>query len=160
MDETLSIKGKVCVTGAAGFIASWLIKRLLKSGYHVRGTVRDPGLTSSSFIVYQQHHIINFEDLWCQSCLMFYVYCVNKQVPKIKSINVRYFVGDLKKVAHLWELDGATDRLQLVRADLLEMGSFDDAVMGCEGVFHVASPVCIAKSDPKAPLNYPFHVST
>jgi nucleoside-diphosphate-sugar epimerase len=36
-------KGKVCVTGASGFIASWLVKRLLESGYHVLGTVRDPG---------------------------------------------------------------------------------------------------------------------
>ncbi|KAI6700924.1 hypothetical protein NL676_015248 [Syzygium grande] len=31
-------KGKVCVTGAAGYLASWLIKRLLLSGYHVIGT--------------------------------------------------------------------------------------------------------------------------
>jgi cinnamoyl-CoA reductase len=33
----------VCVTGAAGFIASWLVKRLLERGYTVRGTVRKPG---------------------------------------------------------------------------------------------------------------------
>ncbi|KAM3258441.1 hypothetical protein ACQJBY_050289 [Aegilops geniculata] len=38
-----STKGKVCVTGASGFLASWLIKRLLECGYHVIGTVRDPG---------------------------------------------------------------------------------------------------------------------
>jgi len=31
----------VCVTGAAGFIASHLIKQLLEKGYHVRGTVRN-----------------------------------------------------------------------------------------------------------------------
>uniref|UniRef100_J3MUE8 NAD-dependent epimerase/dehydratase domain-containing protein n=1 Tax=Oryza brachyantha TaxID=4533 RepID=J3MUE8_ORYBR len=36
-------KGRVCVTGASGFVASWLVKRLLESGYHVLGTVRDPG---------------------------------------------------------------------------------------------------------------------
>ena len=36
-------KMKVCVTGASGFLASWLVKRLLLSGYHVTGTVRDPG---------------------------------------------------------------------------------------------------------------------
>lgn len=34
----------VCVTGAAGFIGSWLIKRLLEHGYVVRATIRDPGL--------------------------------------------------------------------------------------------------------------------
>jgi nucleoside-diphosphate-sugar epimerase len=37
------IKGRVCVTGASGYLASWLVKRLLLSGYHVTGTVRDPG---------------------------------------------------------------------------------------------------------------------
>ncbi|KAG8057240.1 hypothetical protein GUJ93_ZPchr0002g25652 [Zizania palustris] len=85
-----SDKGKVCVTGASGFVASWLIKRLLESGYHVIGTVRDP--------------------------------------------------GDRRKVSHLWKLPGAKERLELVRGDLLEEGSFDHAVMACEGVFHTASP--------------------
>jgi hypothetical protein len=40
----LSGQGRtVCVTGAGGFIASWLVKRLLEKGYTVRGTVRNPG---------------------------------------------------------------------------------------------------------------------
>lgn len=43
MEENFELKGKVCVTGASGFLASWLIKRLLLSGYQVTGTVRDPG---------------------------------------------------------------------------------------------------------------------
>ncbi|XP_052168478.1 tetraketide alpha-pyrone reductase 1-like [Oryza glaberrima] len=92
----ISSKGKVCVTGASGFVASWLIKRLLEAGYHVIGTVRDP--------------------------------------------------SNREKVSHLWRLPSAKERLQLVRADLMEEGSFDDAVMACEGVFHTASPV-LAKSD-------------
>ncbi len=33
----------VCVTGAAGSIASWLVKLLLERGYTVKGTVRNPG---------------------------------------------------------------------------------------------------------------------
>ncbi|CAJ1934026.1 unnamed protein product [Sphenostylis stenocarpa] len=32
----------VCVTGASGFVASWIIKFLLQRGYTVRATVRDP----------------------------------------------------------------------------------------------------------------------
>ncbi|WJX42624.1 Cinnamoyl-CoA reductase 2 [Trifolium repens] len=32
----------VCVTGAGGFIASWLVKLLLEKGYIVRGTLRNP----------------------------------------------------------------------------------------------------------------------
>ncbi|KAL6522478.1 Tetraketide alpha-pyrone reductase 1 [Orobanche minor] len=100
---------KVCVTGAAGFVASWLIKRLLLSGnYEVAGTVRDP--------------------------------C------------------DEKKVGHLWELEGAKERLQLLRGDLMVEGSFDQAIMGCHGVFHTASPV-IARTkqlwDPKAEILQP-----
>uniref|UniRef100_A0A1J3E711 Tetraketide alpha-pyrone reductase 1 n=1 Tax=Noccaea caerulescens TaxID=107243 RepID=A0A1J3E711_NOCCA len=32
----------VCVTGASGYIASWIVKLLLLRGYTVKGTVRDP----------------------------------------------------------------------------------------------------------------------
>ncbi|XP_019454955.1 PREDICTED: cinnamoyl-CoA reductase 2-like [Lupinus angustifolius] len=32
----------VCVTGASGFIASWIVKFLLQKGYTVRGTLRNP----------------------------------------------------------------------------------------------------------------------
>ncbi|KAH7544818.1 hypothetical protein FEM48_Zijuj01G0026600 [Ziziphus jujuba var. spinosa] len=100
MDKMIEPKlGKVCVTGASGFLASWLVKRLLLSGYHVIGTVRDP--------------------------------------------------GNEKKLAHLWRLEGANERLQLVKADLKEEGSFDKAIMGCHGVFHTASPVLKPTSDPK-----------
>ncbi|KAI3409149.1 Epimerase domain-containing protein [Psidium guajava] len=98
-------KGKVCVTGAAGYLASWLIKRLLSSGYHVVGTVRDP--------------------------------------------------GNEKKVAHLWKLEGAKERLRLVKADLMKEGSFDGAIMGCTGVFHTASPVLKPSRDPKAKILEP-----
>ena len=37
----------VCVTGASGFIGSWLVMRLLERGYTVRATVRDPGTSGS-----------------------------------------------------------------------------------------------------------------
>lgn len=40
-------KEVVCVTGASGFIASWLVKLLLEHGYTVRATVRDPGQSIS-----------------------------------------------------------------------------------------------------------------
>ncbi|PUZ59899.1 hypothetical protein GQ55_4G080300 [Panicum hallii var. hallii] len=86
----------VCVTGAGGFVASWLVKLLLSWGqYVVRGTVRDPGAS---------------------------------------------------KNAHLKSLDGAGERLQLLKADLLDYNSVASAVAGCEGVFHVASPVPSGRS--------------
>lgn len=42
----------VCVTGASGFIGSWLVMRLLERGYTVRATVRDPGSVSNSTSFY------------------------------------------------------------------------------------------------------------
>ncbi|KAF3773761.1 Dihydroflavonol-4-reductase [Nymphaea thermarum] len=52
-------------------------------------------------------------------------------------------VGNLEKVDYLWGLSGAMERLKLVKADLMEEGSFDEAVDGVEGVFHTASPVLV-----------------
>ncbi|WCJ40392.1 NAD(P)-binding Rossmann-fold superfamily protein [Euphorbia peplus] len=91
--DTSSLSGHgltVCVTGAGGFIASWIVKLLLDRGYSVRGTVRNP---------------------------------------------------DDPKNGHLRSLDGAKERLTLCRADLLDFQSLRDAISGCHGVFHTASPV-------------------
>ncbi|CAL5330726.1 unnamed protein product [Camellia sinensis] len=96
-------EGKVvCVTGASGYIASWLVKLLLLRGYTVKASVRNP--------------------------------------------------NDPKKTEHLLALDGARERLHLFQADLLEEGSFDPIVDGCEGVFHTASPVHFSVSDPQVEL--------
>ncbi|CAK9208825.1 unnamed protein product [Sphagnum troendelagicum] len=82
----------VCVTGASGLTASWLVKLLLERRHTVRGTFRSP-------------------------------------VP------------------------GANDHLKLVPADLLEQGSFDQAVEGCDGVFHTASLFFTKNiTDPQAQL--------
>eukprot|EP01018_Ginkgo_biloba_P035199 Gb_09085 [translate_table: standard] len=85
----------VCVTGAGGYIGSWLVKNLLHKGYTVHATLRDP--------------------------------------------------GNQAKTGHLLSLPGAKESLKLFKADLSEEGSFDSAVTGCEGVFHVASPMDFSK---------------
>ncbi|XP_025883369.1 cinnamoyl-CoA reductase 1 [Oryza sativa Japonica Group] len=81
----------VCVTGAGGFLASWLVKLLLsKDHYVINGTARPPGEG---------------------------------------------------KNAHLKALENAGERLRLFKADVLDYGSVAAAIAGCDGVFHVASPV-------------------
>ncbi|KAL3537489.1 hypothetical protein ACH5RR_000855 [Cinchona calisaya] len=99
----MSGEGKVvCVTGASGYIASWLVKLLLDRCYTVKASVRD--------------------------------------------------LNDPKKTEHLVSLDGAKERLHLFQANLLEDGSFDAVVDGCECVFHTASPVQFSPINPEAEL--------
>ncbi|XP_034920703.1 cinnamoyl-CoA reductase 1-like [Populus alba] len=45
------------------------------------------------------------------------------------------------KNSHLRELEGAQERLTLCKADLLDYESLKEAIQGCDGVFHTASPV-------------------
>uniref|UniRef100_A0A453SJZ0 NAD-dependent epimerase/dehydratase domain-containing protein n=1 Tax=Aegilops tauschii subsp. strangulata TaxID=200361 RepID=A0A453SJZ0_AEGTS len=51
MEAAAQTTSVVCVTGAGGFVASWLVKLLLsKPHFTVRGTVRDPGKGLPSFL--------------------------------------------------------------------------------------------------------------
>lgn len=61
-------------------------------------------------------------------------------------------LGNPEKTKHLSALEGANERLQLVKANLLDEGTFDAAVDGCEGVFHTASPFYIGVKDPQAEM--------
>lgn len=97
----------VLVTGASGYIGSWIVRTLLEAGHQVRGTVRNPDKSSG--------------------------------------------------LEHLHRLaDAHPGKLSLVKADLLEEGSFDEAVKGCELVMHTASPFVIqGVKDPERQLVKP-----
>lgn len=45
--QTIDSSKPVCVTGASGYIASWIVKYLLERGFTVHATVRDSGKASS-----------------------------------------------------------------------------------------------------------------
>ncbi|KAL5829701.1 hypothetical protein ACOSQ3_019169 [Xanthoceras sorbifolium] len=63
-----------------------------------------------------------------------------------------YATDDPKKTEHLLALDGAKQRLHIFKASLLEEGSLDSAVDGCDGVFHTASPVLLSSKVPQADI--------
>ncbi|KAH7566973.1 hypothetical protein JRO89_XS07G0002300 [Xanthoceras sorbifolium] len=98
-------KGRVCVTGSGGYLASWVVKLLPSNDYFVHGTVREP-------------------------------------------IRVRD-----EKNAHLYKLEKASENLKLFKAELLDYNSISSAIIGCTGVFHVASPVEVVEPAVKGTLN-------
>ena len=61
-------------------------------------------------------------------------------------------VAKAQEDGFLTSLPGAPDRLELVEADLLEAGAYDQAVIGCEYVMHVASPFVLDVEDPRRDL--------
>lgn len=55
-------------------------------------------------------------------------------------------------LAPLRRLDGATERLELVEADLTTPGAFDTAVLDCDVVMHTASPYVLTVKDAQRDL--------
>ncbi|WCJ41967.1 NAD(P)-binding Rossmann-fold superfamily protein [Euphorbia peplus] len=92
-------KEAVCVTGANGFIGSWLIQSLLSHGYTTIHVSIHPSTSAS--------HLFNL-------------------LPPSASVNLRVF-----------------------QADILDYAAVCNAVEGCKGVFHVASPCTL--EDPEDP---------
>ncbi|CAK7347908.1 unnamed protein product [Dovyalis caffra] len=101
MEVTLG-KGVVCVTGGTGFVASWLITRLLEQGYTVRATVRSyPGSEGN------------------------------------------------RDISYLTDLPEAKEKLEIFNADLDKPESFNEAIKGCTGVFHLAHPANYTNKEPE-----------
>jgi len=81
----------VLVTGGTGYVASWIIKKLLEDGMTVHASVRDPS----------------------NSNLLGHLNALTESHP---------------------------GKLKLFKANLLQSGSFDQAMQDCELVIHTASP--------------------
>ncbi|WP_154647648.1 NAD-dependent epimerase/dehydratase family protein [Luminiphilus syltensis] len=60
---------------------------------------------------------------------------------------------NIEKVGHLIDLgDSSPGTLRLFQADLLQEGSYDDAMSDCQVVFHTASPFTLTHSDAQRDL--------
>lgn len=93
----------VLVTGATGYVAGWLVKKLLEEGITVHAAVRNPA---------------------------------NK-----------------KKTAHLDAIAAKTGTaIKYFKSDLLQEGSYEAAMQGCELVYHTASPFVTGVKDPQRDL--------
>jgi len=91
------------VTGATGYVAGWVVRRLLEQGVNVHAAVRDP--------------------------------------------------GNPRKLRHLDELAGQEPgTIEYFKSDLLESGSYAEAMRGCSVVFHTASPFVVGVDDPQRDL--------
>ncbi|XP_004510886.1 tetraketide alpha-pyrone reductase 2-like [Cicer arietinum] len=70
-------------------------------------------------------------------------YLVKALLEKGYTVRTTVRNPDLEKVGYLTQLSGDKERLKILKADLLVEGSFDEAVIGVDGVFHTASPVLV-----------------
>ena len=99
------------VTGATGYVAGWVIKRLLEEGFTVHAAVRSPDKT--------------------------------------------------EKLQHLIDMaEQSPGAIQFFKSDLMEQGSYAEAMAGCSVVFHTASPFATSVKDPQKDLVDPAKLGT
>ena len=108
---TIDNESPVMVTGATGYVAGWLVKKLLDEGHTVHAAVRDPKNTEK----------------------LKYLDALAAQAPG----TIRYFA-----------------------ADLMQPGSYAEAMKGCQLVFHTASPFTLDVRDPMKQLVEPAQQGT
>jgi nucleoside-diphosphate-sugar epimerase len=93
----------VLVTGATGYVAGWLVKKLLEEGITVHAAVRNP--------------------------------------------------DKKEKIQHLNAIaEKSTGTIKYFKTDLLDNGSYAEAMQGCEVVFHTASPFALNVNDAQKDL--------
>ena len=101
----------VMITGATGYVAGWIVKRLLEEGLTVHAPVRNP-----------------------------------QNTEKLKYLN---------EIA-----DRTSGQIKYFQADLLDKGSYAEAMEGCSTVFHTASPFKVDVKDPQVELVDPAKLGT
>ena len=101
----------VMITGATGYVAGWIVKKLLDEGLTVHAPVRDP--------------------------------------------------DNPEKLTYLNRIAAAAPgEIKFFKADLLNAGSYGEAMAGCRIVFHTASPFMVHVVDPQKELVDPAQLGT
>jgi dihydroflavonol-4-reductase len=101
----------VMITGATGYVAGWIVKKLLDEGFTVHAPVREP--------------------------------------------------ENAKKLQYLDKIaENAPGTIIFYKADLLDEGSYAEAMAGCQIVLHTASPFKIDVVDPQKELVDPAQLGT
>jgi len=101
----------VMITGATGYVAGWIVKRLLDEGLTVHAAVRDPS-----------------------------------RKEKLKTLDAL--------------AESAAGSIKYFKGDLLDEGSYGEAMEGCEVVFHTASPFTSHVENPQRDLVDPAVLGT
>ena len=108
---TIDRAAPIMVTGATGYVAGVLVKKLLEDGLTVHAPVRNP--------------------------------------------------DNPKKLQYLNEIAATTPgTIKYFKADLLDEGSYAEAIAGCELVYHTASPFKMNINDPQKDLVDPAQLGT
>lgn len=108
---TINRAAPIMVTGATGYVAGVLVKKLLENGLTVHAPVRNP--------------------------------------------------DNPKKLQYLNEIAATTQgTIKYFKADLLDEGSYAEAMAGCELVYHTASPFKMNINDPQKDLVDPAQLGT
>jgi nucleoside-diphosphate-sugar epimerase len=128
----------VCVTGATGFIAAFVVEELLQRGYVVHGTVRD--LSDQA----KHAHLLVSSTVCCSTSAAAHTSCgARSSACAYHHLPVHNSRTEASGVLVNQAFEGADERLKLFQCDVTDTASLAEPIAGCDCVMHTATPVII-----------------